>query len=400
MNVLLVIPSLPDPGGAQRVITMMANHWVETRDWDVTVATFDAGERPPFYALSSQVKHEPLNIIQHPSKVLRRAVTTKRRIKAFEKYRVLQHSSSLIGRILNSRRRVHVLRQYFHARNPDVVISFLSGANILVLLSVLRTEIPVIVSERNNPANQPLGTVMEHLRKWLYPRASGVVCQTQQILDFFGPGLRRNGVVIPNPVMQPDDDVAVPEIPLPDGKLLFAIGGMAGQKMYQKGFDLLVPVFGNLAQRHKEWSLMILGDGSERDALQRKAEECGLSGRVYLPGNVKNVHSLLAKGDLFVLSSRYEGFPNALCEAMACGLPAVSFDCPTGPRDIIRHGIDGLLIPGEDASALEEGLSDLMSDKEMREKMGAKAREVVDRFSPEKVMKMWEELVVRCVQER
>jgi len=221
------------------------------------------------------------------------------------------------------------------------------------------------------------------------------------MLDLLPPRISRRGVVIPNPVIPAgDDDVAGPEIELPAGKLLFAVGSMSRQKVQQKGFDLLLPVFANLAERHGDWNLVILGDGSEREALQRKVEERGQSGRVYLPGNVKNVHSVLARGDLFVLSSRYEGFPNVLCEAMASGLPVVSFDCPTGPGDIIRHGVDGLLASLEDAAALEKGLDILMSDQEMREKMGVKAREVVDRFSVERVMDMWEELVLRCVHER
>ena len=145
---------------------------------------------------------------------------------------------------------------------------------------------------------------------------------------------------------------------------------------------------------------MILGDGSERDALTRKVEEYGSADRVYLPGNVKNVRSLLDRGDLLALSFGCEGFPNALCEAMACGLPVVSFDCPTGPRDIIRHGVDGLLVPPEDAAEVEKDLDTSMSNKEMREKMGVTAKEVVVRFSLEKVMRMWEELLLSCVHQQ
>ena len=400
MKILLVISSLSGPGGAERVVSMMANHWVEEAGWEVTVATFDGGEEPSFYALSSAVKHEPLNAAQHPSGLVKSVSDTKRRIKVLQRSSIVQRASQFIGRILSTSRRTEVLRQYFEATSPDVVISFITETNVVALLSGLRAGLPVIVSERNNPAYQLCDVRTRRLRRRLYPRASAVVCQTQQILDFFGPGLSRNGLVIPNPVMQWDDDAAVPEITLPGGKLLFAVGSMSEQKIYQKGFDLLVTVFSDLARKHGDWNLVILGDGLGREALRRQVEEVGLCDRVYLPGNVKNVHSLLVKGELFVLSSRYEGFPNVLCEAMACGLPVVSFDCPTGPRDIVRDGVDGLLVDAEDALALEKGLDGLMSDREMREQMGARAREVVDRFSVEKVMGMWEELVLRCVHEQ
>ena len=382
------------------MISTMANYWVREKNWDITVATLDDGARPLHYTMDPRVRYEPLGIARHSSKLVKHVSDTRRSIKVLKESSIVENLSTFAGRILHTKRRARLLAQYFVAKSPDLVISFITETNIVALLAGLRTGLPVIVSERNNPAYQVPDYLTRRLRRRLYPRATAVVCQTQGIVEFFLLGVSKNGVVIPNPVIPAgDDDSADPEFALPEGNLLFAIGGMARQKIYQKGFDLLLPVFDNLAKKHKDWSLVILGDGSERDALQRKAEECGLSGRVWLPGNVKNVHSLLAKGDLFVLSSRYEGFPNALCEAMASGLGVVSFDCPTGPRDIIRHGVDGLLVPPEDAPALEKGLDGLMSDREMREQMGARAREVVDRFSLERVMGMWEELVYCCMNE-
>jgi len=396
MNVLLLINSLSYLGGAQRVMTMMANYWVQEKGREVTVATFDDGTEPPCYALSSGVNHEPLGIARHPSKLVKRVADTTRRTGVLDRSSMAQRMSRLIGRVLIAKRQTSVLREYFAAKGPDGIISFTVEANLVALAAGSERGFPVIVAERNNPTYHPPSAIMRRSRRRAYPKAAAVVCQTQGILDLFGPRLSKKGVVIPNPVMRPNSDEGAPEIVLPDGHLLFAIGSMSAQKIHQKGFDLLVPVFRKLAQRHKDWNLVILGDGSERGALQRKAEEWGLSGRVYLPGNVKNVYPLLGRGDLFALSSRYEGFPNALCEAMACGLPVVSFDCPTGPRDIVRHGVDGLLVSPEDAVELEKGLDILITDQEMRERMSARAREVVDRFSMERVMQMWEELILRC----
>ncbi len=371
MNILLVVFSLSFVGGAERVLTIMANYWVE-KNWKVTIATFDHGDEQPFYNLSPQVKHEPLNLASM--------------------------SSNPLKSMINNYKRMKILKQYFTKKKPDLIISFVAKRNILTLLSARNTGIPVIVSERKNPALSSDGFVSRYLKKWLYPKASGVVCQTKEMLDYFLPDLMKNGVVIPNPVLKADEKKISTEISLPEGNLLFAVGSMnSKEKINQKGFDLLIPVFRNLAQNFSDWKLVILGEGSELLTLKQLVEELHIEKKVYFPGNVKNIHSVLKNGDLFVLSSRYEGFPNALCEAMACGLPAVSFDCSTGPGEIIRDGIDGWLVNSEDVEGLEIALSKMMGNNALRKEMGEKAREIVDRYSLEKVMAQWEYLIYRSL---
>ena len=371
MDILLVIFSLSFVGGAERVLTVMANYWAE-KGWKVTVATYDHGENQPFYDLSPQVKHEPLYLASE--------------------------SSNPFSRIINNYQRVKNLKKYFNKKAPDVIISFVAKRNIITLLSTLKTGIPVIVSERKNPALSSNGLISRCLRKWLYPKASGVVCQTKAMMEYYLPDLKHNAVVIPNPVLKDHLDGSSPEILLPDGKLLFAIGSMASkEKVKQKGFDMLIPVFNDLALKHNNWNLVILGDGPERDHLKQMVKNYNLEDRVFLPGNVKNIHSVLNQGDLFVLSSRYEGFPNALVEAMSCGLPAVSFDCPTGPGEIIRNGVDGYLVKTEDLDTMQIMLGKLMEDQVLRKSMGEKAREVLDRFNIDSVMEEWEKLINRSV---
>jgi glycosyltransferase involved in cell wall biosynthesis len=127
------------------------------------------------------------------------------------------------------------------------------------------------------------------------------------------------------------------------------------------------------------------------DQLRAQTKNLGLDGRVEFTGALPDPFPLLCSADLFVFSSRFEGFGNALCEAMACGLPAISFDCPSGPSDIIRPGIDGLLVPAEDVSALAESMDRLMSNPPERLKLAARAPEVVSRFSMERILGLWQQ---------
>jgi glycosyltransferase involved in cell wall biosynthesis len=146
--------------------------------------------------------------------------------------------------------------------------------------------------------------------------------------------------------------------------------------------------------RFSGWDLVILGEGKEREVLKTQVEKLGLSARVYFPGRVGNLAAWYDRAELYVMSSRFEGFPNTLMEAMAHGLPAVSFDCDTGPRDIIREGIDGSLVSPMDGEAgLARAMEAIMEDEVRRQRMGRAAVAVRERFSPEHVMAAWDNVL-------
>ena len=196
-------------------------------------------------------------------------------------------------------------------------------------------------------------------------------------------------MVIPNAARDPQDlAVQANEATTTFSRLILAIGRMTEQK----GFDLLLDAFYRSDLAQKGWHLTILGEGPERSALEQQATKLGVADVVSLPGFV-DVGQWLGRSDIFVLSSRYEGFPNALMEAMQMHRACVSFDCPSGPRELIESDRNGLLIPPQDVIALSEALQRLAADPVLRRRLGAEASKIGEQFSPALVYAKWLELI-------
>lgn len=363
MKLALVIPALT-AGGAERVMTTLAKDWVR-RGRQVTVLTLDDGSAPPFFALDQGVSHRPLAL--------------------------MVHSRHVLEALLNNIRRLRALRMALRQESPDVVISFLDSTNVLVLLATRWLGLPVIVSERIDLGQHRIKPVWNALRRGCYPWANRIVVLTERALDGFPASLKSRMEVIPNPVRAPMNRNAVDPLPPPERRVI-----AMGRLVRQKGFDLLIEAFAGLSPRFPEWRLLILGEGPERPALEALRDRLGLRDKVGLPGQVREPEDILTRSDLFVLPSRFEGFPNALCEAMACGLAAVAADCPTGPREIIREGLDGLLVPPEDADALAAAMARLMADAGERRRMAGQARAITERFGMDIVMALWEKAIANA----
>ena len=330
---------------------------------EITLLTLDDGSITPFYALAPRVRHRPLGLSGA--------------------------SGGVISALSNNLSRIRALRHAILSAQPDAVLSFMDSTNVLTLLAVGRS-LPVAVSERVHPAHYDIGRLWNALRLYAYKRAAAVVVQTRDVTDCFPAAVRSLCRVLPNPVEQPANAPLAEPLAGVSGPLLLGMGRLA----VQKGFDMLLEAFAHLAPEHPDWTLAVLGEGPERDALERQRSTLRLEKRVLLLGRNNMPGGALRRADLFVLPSRFEGFPNSLCEALACGLPAVAFDCPSGPAEILRHGVDGLLVPPGDVDALAAALSRLMADADLRVGMAARAPEVLERFGVEKVLDMWESLLV------
>ncbi len=284
--------------------------------------------------------------------------------------------------------RLIALRKYLSENRPDIIISFLTNVNVAAIVAAWGLKIPVIVSERTDPFIHPVSFPLRVLRRLTYPYADALVVQTQAVACKYRAKKRhhRHLCVIPNPVSQSiltTQRTACKKI----GKRLLAIGRFDEGKQ----FGMLIRVFAILANQHSDWSLRIVGDGPIRPTLQLQIADLGLDGRVELPGRTDAIGDELAKADAFVMTSKFEGFPNVLLEAMAVGLPSVAFDCPSGPREISLDGQVALLVPLNDEKAMTLALNRLMNDEELRQSLGCNARRsIIQRFTLNAIIMRWD----------
>lgn len=361
MNIVIVFDDLSG-GGAARVATLLGSAWVK-KGWAVCMLTTDDGSMLSVYDKHENILHKPLSLRGAPKGTL--------------------------AAISQNLRRLVVIRKALKGCAPDVIISFLDTTNVKTILATRGLHIPVIVTEHTDPGGWNIGRAWELLRRLTYPWADAVVCLGTRPLNYFGPRIRRRGVIIPNPVVLPDT-----VFPHAASKITQEIHTLVslGSLRPVKGFNVLLDAFERVSSRHKNWQLKIWGDGPLRKDLEAHAQRLGAADRIELPGITQEPYLRLSESDVFVLPSRVEGFPMALCEAMAVGLPVIATDVGA-VSDIIRNDIDGILVPLDNIDALAEAMDRLMGSHELRCRLADRALEVVERFSIEKVMGMWEKLI-------
>ena len=361
-KLVFVIPEL-STGGAERILAWLASYFVGKEEYIVIVISLASSPlKGPFHQINNQVELTYLKLDKQ--------------------------SSNVFDGLINNIWRLNKLRAEFRKESPDLVIAFIHKAGIWSLLSSIGLKIPIIVSERTNPYRQNLAKSWVILRKVLYPLARAIVVQTSAAADYFPKRLRHKLFIIPNPVIPKINQVQHTEV-----KTITGVGRLAPEKC----FDVLINAFSMLAPIFPEWNLKIWGEGPDRNRLQSLIEQCGLQERAFLSGLTKPDQYWEDETGIFVLSSRFEGFPNVLGEAMAAGLPVVACDCSSSVREIVDDDNSGLIIDVDDVSQMTNALESLMRDYIVREKLGRNARNSIARFDPDQIILHWESLIEECI---
>lgn len=362
MKILLFIHGM-HCGGAERTTANLANEWV-AQGAEVSVVTMQSTD-VDFYPLNPAVRRIALHVAGVTSGPL----------------------SAITANIV----RVRALRRVLRERKPDVVIGIMTTQSVLAILAARGLPCKVVATEHTHPPLLPLNRPWQQMRRWSFRAADLVVALTDKSKLWLEENCDCTDVrVIPPPFTLPLprlEPLLMPDTVIRrDRRLLLAVGRLSEEK----GFDCLIEAFSQIVASVPEWDLAIVGEGNERDTLEKLVAAKGLKDRIFLPGRAGNVSDWYECADLYVLSSRFEGFPMALVEAMACGLAAVSFDCDCGPRDIIRHGENGLLVKTVgDTQMLAAALQSLMLSDVERKRLAVGASAIRDTLTLGRVVSLW-----------
>lgn len=356
-RICLAIPSL-QTGGMERVMTEIAWDFSKRKDVELHLMMFGR-ERTIFYDV-------PKNMTIH---------------KSTFKYKP-RH------RLLFTLKTIRYIHSELKQIKPDSVLSFGNYWNSLVLLSAKGTGCKIFVSDRSKP-DKDMGRFQNLLRKKLYPKAAGIIVQTQKALEIYKRwGLNDNITVIGNPIrnLQTDNNV-------PREKIILSVGRLINTKHY----DRLINIFSMIIR--PEWKLYIVGgdalklNNSER--YKQLIKNLKLENNVFLTGTQKDVETFYSRASIFAFPSSSEGFPNVIGEAMSAGLPVVSYDCVAGPSDMIENGRNGFLVPVFDDNLMKEKLLYLMDNEAERKSMGDNAKESIRKFDSKKICQMFYDFLTK-----
>ena len=337
-------------GGMERSLTSLANYFAEIGH-DVTI--INIFKTDVFFTLNSSIKVVWPNL---------------NRDKAH--------------RIIYAIRLLPYLRREIKKVKADAVISFGEWFNAYVILSLIGTKQKLFISDRMGPLLK-LGFPLDVANRFLYKYATGIIAQTKTASEIIAKKTKaKNIIVIPNAVKPINVSTLTRE------KRIISVGRLSREK----GHEVLIAAFARL--HDESWVLDIVGDGPERKSLEEKTLALGITEKVFFHGHMKHFGDLLGRASIFVLPSYYEGFPNALIEAMSVPLAVISSDCVAGPSEIIRHGLDGLLFEPGNVDVLLELLTALTSNEKQRDYLASNAFKVRERFAFEQMSKKYLSILI------
>lgn len=364
MNITFVARAIDGmAGGVERMVTKVMNAMV-TRGHTVSLMTWDNDKASSYFSMSKKIKWHKLD---------------------------MGNASKKAGTLLRLRR-AKAVRELMRRNATEIIVCFQDGPFMALRAYTAGMGIPVIAAERNAPTRFDHTTARrrQNLTYHAFRSAKRILVQFESYKSLYPSFLHRRIVTIPNPVFSANE-YAQPALPDANGRFRLLSVGRLG---YQKNYPVLVQAFAALATSFPHWDLVLMGNGEDHSILESLISALGLSNRIFMPGTSTNISSWYTTSHLFSLASRWEGFPNALAEALAHGLPSVGFSGCAGVQELISSGYNGLLAKGnDDPKSLAEAMATLMASKELRRFMGKNAVESVRCYEPDKVFSLWEEVL-------
>jgi len=288
------------------------------------------------------------------------------------------------------------LRNLIKNENPDIVLSMGVPMAIYTVPASMFLNVKHVISERNDPSHFSGKPMIKYLSRFLMRFASGYVFQTRDAQKFYGMVDGKKSIVIANPLSEMQNMPTEIFSGFREKKIV-----SVGRLNKQKNHSLLIDAFADIVNDYPEYKLVIWGEGDEREKLENKIKQMGLKEKVLLPGATKQVFDKINSSTMFVLSSDFEGMPNALMEAMALGLPVVSTDCPCGgPHDLIQDGENGFLVPVGDREKLKEKMIMILDSLEIQNRFSKKAFSIRDEYNLERICKKWYEYFQLVVEDK
>ena len=335
-------------GGAERVISILANHYAKM-GWDVDIALL----------LDQEVGYE-----------------------LHDNVNIINLNAGPGSYIKNLPSWLTKVRKYIKTAKPERIVSFVGRINMLVLTAALGLKAPIVVSERNDPKHDGRGKLIQTYCNLIYHNAAAVVYQTKYEQSCFSSSLK-NGYIIPNPV-----SVHVTKSLGQNTEIV-----TAGRLLPQKNQKMLISAFAQVHKNHPEMTLKIFGSGNLKDELQEQIEILGLQKCAFLCGNILDLHNHLSGAKMFVMTSEFEGLSNALIEAMMLGLPCITTDYP-GADELIFHGENGLMVPCRDTEALAKAMERIIEDPIFSENLSRSAMKNSENYYEDIVLRMWDEIII------
>lgn len=374
MKIVYLYTALVTVGGADRVVTEKANYLAEVLGHDVYIITDSQNGRQPVFPLSTKVKHIDLDV--NFDKQYHHGLV----IRAYYYFSLMRLYKKRLGKLLDEIKADVVITTL--GRDLDFLTKLNDGSKKVGESHIAKqyTRNFHLMEVRGFPYKQ-IAQYWRRKQEKAVKKLDAFVVLTQYDAESWKEIKVAN--IIPNSL-----PFYTAESSSLDKKQIITVGRLSEQK----GFDLLVSAWSYITKKHPDWEIHLYGEGELENELKKSITQNGIEDSFIIHKPVKNIKEKYLESSIYVMSSRFEGFGMVLIEAMACGVPCISFDCPHGPSYIIKDGEDGILVENGNVERLAEAISTLITDTDKRVAMGKAAKQNVLRYSQENIMKQWESL--------